>query len=169
METKKVPKNASIYKPSCTPGARLPHAWIKPLPPKLIQLPAIDSSYVPELSAEEMQAKRLSTLDLCPFDTFTLFADKPSASHWDRCVQDLQASDLLPSSLKIQVVAQGRDFNVQPGVNDEKWIEMMGLRRGQATLVRPDQRILACLGHEAGRSHIFQALCEYFGWERLLV
>lgn len=164
---REIPKNASVYEPSCTPGARLPHAWIKPLSPGIINLPAINSSYVAELSSEEVQAKQFSTLDLCPFDTFTLIADESSAPHWEKHVQHLQLSRLLSSSLKIQVVVEGRDFVIQPGVNGEKWIELMGLRKGQATLIRPDQHIMACFDLEEGVSHIFQALSEYFDWDRL--
>ena len=164
---REIPKNASVYEPSCTPGARLPHAWIMPLSPGLIKLPAINSSYITELSPEEVQAKQFSTLDLCPFDTFTLIADESSAPHWEKRVQYLQLSGLLSSSPKIQVVVEGRDFVVQPGVSGEKWIELMGLRKGQATLIRPDQHILACFGFEEGASHVFQALSEYFEWDRL--
>lgn len=164
---REIPKNASMYEPSCTPGARLPHAWIKPLSPGIIKLPAIDSSYVLELSSEEVQAKQFSTLDLCPFDTFTLIVDESSASHWEKRVQYLQHSGLLSPSLKIQMVVEGRDFIVQPGVNGEKWIELMGLRKGQVTLIRPDQHILACFCFEEGAPHVFQALSEYFDWDRL--
>ncbi|ODM15826.1 hypothetical protein SI65_08666 [Aspergillus cristatus] len=126
---RETPKNASIYEPSCIPGARLPHAWIKPLSSGLTKLPAIDSSYLAELSPEEVQAKQFSTLDLCPFDTFTLIVDETSASHWEKLAQYLQLSERLSSSPKIQVVVEGQDFIVQPGVNGEKWVELMGLKK----------------------------------------
>lgn len=165
---REIPENASVYEPSCTPGARLPHAWIKPLSPGLIKLAAIDSSYVTELSPEELQAKQFSTLDLCPFDAFTLIADESSSSYWEKIAQYLQSPELLSSSPNIQVVVEGRDFVVQPSVNGEKWIELMGLRKGQATLIRPDQHILECFGFDEGVPHVFQALSRYFEWDRMV-
>lgn len=165
---KEVPKNASIYEPSCITGARLPHAWIKPLSPGLTKLPEIDSSYLAELSPEEVQAKQFSTLDLCPFDTFTLIVDEASASHWEKLVQYLRHSERLSFSPKIQVVVEGRDFIVQPGINGEKWVELMGLRKGQATLIRPDQHILACFGFGEEAHYVFQALSKYFEWDGMV-
>ena len=161
---RQIPGHASVYEPVCTPGARLPHTWIKILSPQIVQLPAVDSSYVPELSPDEVQAKRFSTLDLCPFDAFILIADSTSVSHWGGRLREVQ--EQLPpfASLKIRRVIEGQDFETQPGVHSQNWIEIMGLRKGQATLVRPDQHILACFGHETGSSDIAKVLKEHLAW-----
>lgn len=162
---RQIPGHASVYEPVCTPGARLPHTWINILSPELVQLPVIDSSYVSEFSPDEVQAKRFSTLDLCPFDAFILIADWTSASHWSGCLREIQ--EQLPpaaSSLKIRLVIGGQDFETQPDVHGQNWIETMGLRTGQATLVRPDQHILACFVRESGSSDITRVLKEHLAW-----
>lgn len=162
---RQIPGHASVYEPVCTPGARLPHTWIKILSPELNQLPAIDSSYVSEFSPDEVQTKRFSTLDLCPFDAFILIADSTSASHWGGCLREMQ--EQLPaaaSSLKIRLFIEGQDFETQSDVHGQNWIEIMGLRTGQATLVRPDQHILACFGRGSGSFDIARVLKEHLAW-----
>lgn len=162
---RQIPGHASVYEPVCTPGARLPHTWIKILSPELDQLPAIDSSYVSEFSPDEVQTKRFSTLDLCPFNAFILIADSTSASHWGRCLREMQ--EQLPaaaSSLKIRLFIEGQDFETQSDVHGQNWIEIMGLRTGQATLVRPDQHILACFGRGSGSFDIARVLKEHLAW-----
>lgn len=157
---RQIPENASVYEPVFIPGARLPHTWIRVLQPELIDLPPIDSSYVSELSEDELLAKQLSTLDLCPFDSFTLIA----TSHWEGCFHKLQ--QLLQDSIapKVRLVIEGQGFKVQPGVHGQNWIERMGFNKDQAVLVRPDQHILACFSHEASAQDILQVLSGHLAW-----
>lgn len=162
---REIPPNASVYEPACVPGARLPHTWIKVLSPTLVELPPIDSSYVSELSKDELQAKQFSTLDLCPFDSFTLIADQTLALHWEACFHELQ--QLLQDSvapLKIRLAIEGQDFEVQPGVHGQDWIGLMGLRDGQVVLVRPDQHILASFGRELGAPELVGILSGHLAW-----
>ncbi|OJJ33796.1 hypothetical protein ASPWEDRAFT_69580 [Aspergillus wentii DTO 134E9] len=160
---RKIPENASIYEPVCIPGARLPHAWIRVLSDK-VQLPPIDSSYVSELSEEEVKAKQFSTLDLCPFDTFTLLVDAEFASHWERHLSMVRSSLPTVSSLKIQLMVHGKEFELQPGKGSEKWAEVMKLHK-QAILIRPDQHILACLG---GDGDVLRELRDHLHFEYTL-
>lgn len=157
---RQIPPNASVYEPVCIPGARLPHAWIRVLQSELIRLPPIDSSYVSELSDDELLAKQYSTLDLCPFDSFTLIA----TSHWEECFHRLQ--QLLQDAVaqKVRLVIEGKAFKAHPGVHGQNWFETMGLQ-DQAVLVRPDQHVLACFSHGAEAHEIVNALSKHLAGE----
>ena len=163
-----IPENASAFQPICTPGARLPHAWIQILAPEKVQFPPIDSLYVSELSADQVKSKQYSTLDLCPFDAFTIVVDLVWASHWETCIQEMRKS--LPvrvdATLTLRTAVLGLDFQLQPAERSEEWINLMRLNEGQATLVRPDQHILACLdSKKAGSSDLLRALEGHLAWE----
>ncbi|PYH46446.1 3-propionate hydroxylase [Aspergillus saccharolyticus JOP 1030-1] len=125
-----IPGCASTYEPECVSGARLPHAWIQPSSSIAGQLGPIDSSYVKELSAEEVQRKQYSTLDLCVFDAFTILVDEGYADFW-RIVLE-KARERLPRGLKVNLVVRGADFDLQPGEVSEKWWTLTGLMKGQA-------------------------------------
>jgi hypothetical protein len=159
-----IPPNVSIFKPSCVPGARLPHAWIKATPGRL-QLPAIDNSYVQEFAKEEISAKQYSTLDLCRLDTFTLIVDKSNATHFQSIIKE--ALETLPEDIRkvlpLQMVVLGIDFDLQAGPENQKWMDLMGIK-DQAILVRPDQHILSCIASKAGSGTLVQALQEHLGW-----
>lgn len=162
-----IPPDASIYQPTCTRGARLPHAWIQPQAFDMNHLPPIDLSYVKELSADLVQQKQYSTLDLCGFRDFTIFTDSTRASIWEEHVQNM--CHLLPAtvtqSLSIRVVALGRDFELTPDESSQRWVETMRLKERQATLVRPDQHILDCFDSaKAGAMDLYQALNNHLGW-----
>lgn len=149
---RQIPQNASVYKPACIPGARLPHAWIRILQPEVVDLPPIDLSYVPELSEDELLAKQYSTLDLCSYDSFTLIA----TSHWEERFDTLQQL-LDTGTLKVRLVIEGQQFKVH-GVHGQSWIEKMGFDKDQAVLVRPDQHILACFSRDADVPEIINAV-----------
>ncbi|KAF4412150.1 Tetracenomycin polyketide synthesis hydroxylase TcmG [Colletotrichum fructicola] len=62
---KEPPANASHYTPKFKVGARLPHAWIKLLKPNnRISDNPIDTSYVKELTKDQVSSRQFSTLDL---------------------------------------------------------------------------------------------------------
>ncbi|KAJ5655576.1 FAD binding domain-containing protein [Penicillium longicatenatum] len=158
------PPNVSVFKPSCVPGARLPHAWIKATPGQL-QLPAIDNSYVQEFTQEEISAKQYSTLDLCRLDTFTLVVDKINATHFQSMIKE--ALETLPEDIRkvlpLQLVVLGIDFDLQTGPENQSWMDLMGIK-DQGILVRPDQHILSCIASKAGPGVLVQALQEHLGW-----
>jgi hypothetical protein len=159
-----VPKNVSLFKSSCVPGARLPHAWIEVLTEQL-PLSAIDSSYVRELSIEQISRKRFSTLDLCRLDSFTLLVDEGNAAHFKSSVKLL--FEILPahvaSVLSLQVVVYGVDFALQPGLENAQWLDLMGLS-GHAVLVRPDQHIMTCLPTNSGPEGLLKLLKIHLSW-----
>ncbi|KAL3455059.1 FAD binding domain-containing protein [Aspergillus heterothallicus] len=164
-----IPDNASLFKPLCTPGARLPHAWIRLLTPSTskIELPAINSSYVSELSEEEVLSKQYSTLDLCAIDTFVLVVDLSVADEWKTHIAGVvnNLPDKVKGSLKLDLKILDVDFEVESSKNSAAWIELMAIKSGRATLVRPDQHILACF-HSAGAtwSDLQNALAGHLGW-----
>ncbi|KAJ5113522.1 hypothetical protein N7456_002056 [Penicillium angulare] len=154
-----IPANVSVFEPVCTPGARIPHAWIKASSEQL-QLPPIDSSYVHELSKEEVLKKQYSTLDLCPLDTFTLIVDESNASIFSNMVKE--ALDLVTHDLPLKAVVHGVDFELQPGTEGESWINIMKLK-DRAVLVRPDQHILACIVPQDKADELVHVLEEHLG------
>jgi hypothetical protein len=116
-----IPPHASKYTPKFLVGARLPHAWIRPVQPTL---PSVDVSYVDEFTPEEIECRQYSTLDLCDFDKFTLIGNLD-----------------VPN---VKTLRLGRDFTVV-GEAGVKWVEGAGLERGGGLLIRPDQHILMVL------------------------
>lgn len=160
-----VPKNVSLFKSSCVPGARLPHAWIEVLTEQQLPLCAIDSSYVRELSIEQISQKRFSTLDLCRLGSFTLLVDEGNAAYFKSSVKRL--FEILPahvaSALSLRVVVYGVDFTLQPGLENAQWLNLMGLN-GRAVLVRPDQHILSCLPTDSGPEKLLQSLKIHLSW-----
>ncbi|RAL13247.1 3-propionate hydroxylase [Aspergillus homomorphus CBS 101889] len=145
----RIPRCASIYQPECVPGARLPHAWIQPL--KSVARPLIvpiDSSYVTELSAEEVRRKQFSTLDLCAFDAFTLLLDGEHAASWRGALEE--ASGQFPSGLRVNLVARG--------------LSLMRLAKGQAVLIRPDQHILTVFDNISDADEVAEALRMHLAW-----
>ncbi|OJK02205.1 hypothetical protein ASPACDRAFT_1854192 [Aspergillus aculeatus ATCC 16872] len=160
----RVPGCASVYQAKCVPGARIPHAWIEPSKPVVSGLMGpIDSSYVGELSMEEVERKRFSVLDLCAFDAFTLFVDGECAVAWRGVLEE--ATAMFPPGLRIDLVARGRDFDLQPGEAGEKWLELMQLVQGRAVLVRPDQHILTVFrGSPDDSMEVVEVLRKYLAW-----
>ncbi|KAL4807431.1 FAD binding domain-containing protein [Aspergillus unguis] len=161
---KSIPENASVYKPVCVPGARLPHAWIKLLDPSLTNLPTIDCSYISNLGHEEVATMQYSTLDLCRYDSFTILVNAQFAptiqSAAKTALEKFQTRGKPGPALQIRV--QGVDFDVQPG--QERWNEVVRLREGQVVLVRPDQHILAVFNHDVCDEDIVGSLKEYLAW-----
>ncbi|KAB8075963.1 FAD binding domain-containing protein [Aspergillus leporis] len=80
----RIPDNASIYHPRNSTAP-------------------IDTSYVTELSPEEVQMKQYSTLDLCAFGTFTLIVDYTMYENLPANVSD---------ALKVQLMVRGLGFDL---------------------------------------------------------
>ncbi|OLN87753.1 2,4-dichlorophenol 6-monooxygenase [Colletotrichum chlorophyti] len=145
---KRPPDNASLFTPKFRTGARLAHAWINSQNSAevLIQDP-IDTSYVKELSREEVAARRFSILDIVSPGTFNLIVGCRAA--WTSRFNDLRRNLDEKLASRIHLWAADSDFRFS---NDEhrKMYEQKGrLSQGGAILVRPDQHILACLCSEA--------------------
>jgi 2,4-dichlorophenol 6-monooxygenase len=91
------------YVPNARPGSRVPHAWVT------------------------RAGARVSTLDLCAYDRFTLVAG-PAGHAWAAA-----AAGPVP----IACVVIGRDV-VDP---DGCWTTLLGIAADGAVLVRPDQHV----------------------------
>lgn len=157
-----IPADASVFKPVAVPGARLPHAWIsitENYSTRLL-LPPIDNSFVKELSQEEVCAKRFSTLDLVPFDTFIVITDRERGLPWSDYLEVVHRE--LSQSLKIKVITRGVHFDVDEGnENSRRWLNLTGLAEGKAILVRPDQHILAVFSRESRAEDLVDILREH--------
>lgn len=132
------------------PGARVPHAWIKPLDASITdETPALDVSYVKEFTAGEIAARQYSTLDLCGMDVFTLIASR--AEPWTQRVEELQTS-LASRNIKVQLWVAGVDFEFTGAEQKALFEKDGGFATGGALLVRPDQHLLQCpsIGTTAG-------------------
>ncbi|KAK6206459.1 hypothetical protein LQW54_007752 [Pestalotiopsis sp. IQ-011] len=154
--SEKVPAHASYYTDKYVPGARLPHAWISfedAQTPGLFR--PLDVSYVKEWTEKDVSARQVSTLDLCPYDTFTLIVGDRQA--WEQRFKDLQKS--LADTVKIRLWSVGEDFGFTFPEQEKQFCQGFGLDSGGGVLVRPDQHILAVLdGASDWEDHILNHL-----------
>lgn len=134
-----IPPHASKYTPKFEVGARLPHAWIR-LPGS--SLPPVDVSYVDEFSADDIELRRYSTLDICDLDKFTLIGDLE-----------------VPG---IKTCRIGRDFDVI-GQAGQEWAKNAGLNDGGGLLLRPDQHILMVLKVDTRVEDVQACLARHLG------
>jgi hypothetical protein len=158
----KIPANASLYERKFVKGARLPHVWLKCKPNVewTKWMSPIDSSYVSEFTEEEAKAREWSVLDLCAFNALTLFVGKDGKEGWLEAVE--RAKTEMPSALKINVAVMEEDFEIVEGQRKIEWVREMGLEKGVAALIRPDQHILALFG-EVNSSSMVEALKDHLG------
>lgn len=163
--TKDFPPHASHYAAKYIVGARLPHAWVQNPEPALVKgIFASDVSYISELGAEEVAARRWSTLDLCRFDTMTLFqADTPSARHRAIHLEQLLAENPIlgkHSGRILRRVTYGVDFETLPGTPGANFVENARLTSALdgGVLVRPDQHILMMIDTKTSAQDIFDAI-----------
>lgn len=142
---KSIPPHASKYVPRFTVGARLPHTWIRLQSPSRgteSTLAPVDVSYIDDFSAEDVQLRQYSTLDLCDIDKFTLLGtlDVPG----------------------VKTCRLGRDFEVV-GPGAKEWLDSSGLTQGGGLLVRPDQHILMVLDADTTAGDV-QMVMEKYLW-----
>jgi len=138
----------------------LAHAWIHPLTTDVCQgLHATDVSYIEELSVEEVERKKFSTLDVCSKSAFTLITSKDTVWHhrFD------QLSGACHSSLPLKLVVEGQDFDFIDVEAQTKWCQGFGLHRDGAVLVRPDQHILAVLQADHNVEDVVNILHDFLG------
>lgn len=155
-----IPSNASKYEAQFVPGARFPHTWLScaSLAHTWCVKPA-SMAYVKELSEEEVEAKRYSTLDLFAFDawTFILAAKQNTAKDIVSAVKGKYPA------LKFHVFGLEEDFSLLAGGGGNRWLFKSGLRSGKWYLVRPDQHILLRLSSESTEVDITSALNQFLG------
>jgi hypothetical protein len=116
---------------------------------------------------DEITHKHYSTLDLVPIDTFILIVDSTTSEQWRTSLLEM-LSNLPPevrSTLKVTIVVMGEHFELEPTEHSTAWIDLMGLSRRQATLIRPDQHILTRFNSaNAQSSDLRRALGHHLGW-----
>jgi 2,4-dichlorophenol 6-monooxygenase len=93
------------FAPTGRPGSRVPHAWV------------------------EHRGARVSTLDLLPYDRFTVMTG-PSGAAWAEAAAHL-------GDVPIQCLMASRDY-LDPG---DRWTTLAEIGRDGALLVRPDQHV----------------------------
>ncbi|CAK7236556.1 hypothetical protein SEUCBS140593_009659 [Sporothrix eucalyptigena] len=137
--SKDAPPNASDFTPKFVPGARVPHAWIKPLHSEVFgDLKPIDVSYVKELNQHDIAAKQYSTLDLCKMDGFTILA--PSEEVWKGKFEEVH-KELLEAGVTARLYTAGVDFVFVDPEQKALFNNEGGFSYGNALVVRPDQHI----------------------------
>ena len=102
----------------------------------------VDVSYVDELSSEQVEQRRYSTLDLCDFDKFTL-------------IGNLEVPGVKTCHLE-------KDFEVR-GSAGQEWLEGAGLHDGGGLLIRPDQHILMVLKKDTTVEDVESCLIQHLG------
>jgi hypothetical protein len=100
----------------------------------------VDVSYVTEFSAEEVQRRTYSTLDLCEPGQFSLIGDLE-----------------VPG---VKTFRLGQDFEVD-GPEGHWWLSRAGLLSGGGVLVRPDQHILMILTADTTVKAVQKAIKEH--------
>ncbi|KPM41581.1 hypothetical protein AK830_g4957 [Neonectria ditissima] len=155
------PPHASKYTPKFVTGARIPHAWIKPLGACLSgEIPPLDVSYVKEFTAGEVAARRYSTLDLCGIDTFTLLASR--AEPWTLKFEELQTA-LSRRNIKSQLWVENVDFEFNDAKQKLLFQTSGGFAAGGALLVRHDQHILQCSSIQATAKELESIILGHLG------
>lgn len=155
---KEPPANASLFTQKFVPGARLPHAWIRMKSSP--DLPSVDVSYVKEFSKQDVDARRYSTLDLCPFDCFTLVAG--SQVEWKGRFRALEAS-LKDRNIQICLRVAGEDFEFVEEKAANFFATEIRLDLGGGLLMRPDQHILQILRLEDGAEEWNSTILSHLG------
>lgn len=145
-----------MYEPKFVPGARLPHVWVEPSEALRNSLPApTDLSYISEMSAADRATRRYSSLDLCAYDSFTVFVGSDDKIQ----VNDLKEVGL--DQVPINLMVLDRDFVAQDSKEGRAWLEATGLERGCALIVRPDQHILAISSPDSEWKRLAQVIMEH--------
>ena len=149
-----------MFTPEYAPGARLPHAWIRPLHHAAVTDRPIDLSFVSELTASELAARQFSTLDLCALDSFTLITTQES--DWFNRIAYLKRA--VSPKIPLRVLALGIDFEmIQDTDSGREWIGKSGLASGSAILVRPDQHVLMTFSSQTSPEELVKSLHGYLG------
>lgn len=156
------PAHASHYTPKFVAGARLPHAWIRPRGDRLTQdLAPIDVSYVKEWEDADVKARQWSTLDLCPFDGFTITTGV--RGQWPETVEKVNAMLSKFKGLRVKLACEEDDFEFVFSEQQQLFHEAGGFASGRGLLVRPDQHILAAVDPQATADDIVLVIRRHLG------
>lgn len=127
---------------------------------KSLNLPAIDVSYVKELSQQEIEVRKYSTLDLCSFDKFTLLVGSRTA--WAKRFQDLKGS-MRGLGVQLHFCVAGEDFDFVHQKYADRFADGADLNNGGGLLIRPDQHILRILRLDDQAEELHRIMQEHLG------
>ncbi|KAI8670217.1 hypothetical protein NCS55_00766800 [Fusarium keratoplasticum] len=158
---KETPPHASKFSPKFTPGARLPHAWIKPrLGAASFKAPPLDVSYVKEFHQAGINARQFSTLDLVEFDSFTLIV----SSHDTWAPRFAQLHKLTQSpGINMRLRSVDKDFDFVFEEQRTMFSDGSGISHGRGLLVRPDQHLLACVDEKTTAEDLASLILAHLG------
>ncbi|KAF9870471.1 2, 4-dichlorophenol 6-monooxygenase [Colletotrichum karsti] len=158
------PANASHYTPKFKVGARLPHAWINILTPN-DRLPqkCIDTSYVKELSKDQVLARQFSMLDLVVPGGFSLIVE--CRDLWIQRFKEFEEALSGRIGRRLYFWAEGTDFEFSNECHRRLFHKQGRLAQGGALLVRPDQHLLGCLGPEASAHDLISLVMNHLGFK----
>lgn len=157
---KEAPAHASHYAPKFVPGARLPHAWIRMKGPT--ELSPIDVSYVKEFSEQDVKSRQYSTLDLCPYNRFTLIVG--SRDQWAERFQALEAA-MKQYGVRVALAAASHDFDFVYEEQERLFLAEGKLSSGGGLLIRPDQHLLRLVQSTDPMASIEKSLVEHLGFQ----
>lgn len=130
-------------------------------------LPPVDVSYVKEFSAEDVAARRYSTLDLCAPDSFTLLVGSRAGAWAPERTGALEAAlereGGVGMGVRVGVRVAGEDFDLVEGRSADLFAARANLDVGGGLLVRPDQHLLRVLGPGDTCEDVERAIRGYLG------
>lgn len=153
------PSHASHHTPKFVPGARLPHAWLRVK--GNVDLPPIDVSYVKEFSGQDIKSRQYSTLDLCPYDRFTLLVG--SRDQWTHHFRGLEAV-MKRYGARLSLAVAYHDFDFVDEKQESLFAAEGKLNSGGGLLIRPDQHILRLVHSTDPVASIEQSLVKHLGF-----
>jgi hypothetical protein len=107
------PPHASHFTAKFVPGARLPHAWVKPHPHLLpANYKPVHLPYVDEISAPSISARQLSSLGLVPINGFALIVGRKR--DWRDRFEGVQQR-LATRGVEASTYVAGEDFELTLG------------------------------------------------------
>lgn len=140
------------------PGARLPHVWIRIK--AVTALPPVDVCYVKEFSGQDVKSRQYSTLDLCPYDQFTLLVG--SRDQWVERFQTLEG-DMKRYGVRVVLAVAHRDFEFVFEEQEHFFADEGKLSVGGGLLIRPDQHVLRLFEPTDPIATIKKSLMEHLG------
>lgn len=113
-----------------------------------------------EFSPQDIEARQYSTLDLCPFDKFTLITS--SSSQWEERSKRLQEY-VENHGVQICTRIVGEAFDFVDQKHADIFTREVRLNTGGGLLVRPDQHILRVLHEDDGAEDLGAAILSHLG------
>lgn len=118
-------------------------------------------SYVKEFSEQDIRSRQHSTLDLCPFESFTLLVG--SQDQWAERFQALE-TEMKRYGVRLTLAVAHHDFDFVYERQEHIFAVVGNLSSGGGLLVRPDQHILRLVQPTDSVASIGKSLVEHLGF-----